>query len=479
MALKEYKEKRPTSVTGFRVKKAVILQRGYGPSIILSGLKGQVPPYLLLADYGDHYRLYYLLENGITLNAINIPKAEFAREELKFQKATSQLFQIPKAAVPESKLEKLKKQINAKFQNYLSSIEKQTSCAPRHLPIITVYQDPLETKAIIKCERDLLKFPLELITHQLLDGFIAREAYKLALPPFIKKAAQRKLLELIGSYYLIAKTLQADWLRFWDRKFQLKEKIHQFSESFFYTYLQFLNYIGAYETSYLSESQLDKILTTFSRLYQEIESKHILAANCYLNLDASDSISKIKAALYFILATQLKDAADALKQIPKKSQQPGIQQLKTYCKDLVTYHLSRVYSTDLESPITSLRIEKLMNDAVAQIKSSVLLVERLHAKSSPLDEPITVTLRIRNLSDLLLKEITITDNFPSKAQLQLTSPNKFYFTQIPPQQAITCEYEISGSIPQKIWFKNGRLTFEDTYGNHYVETIPPTYLQMK
>jgi hypothetical protein len=479
MALKEYREKRPSSVTGFRVKKAVILQRGYGPSIIVSGLKGQVPPYLLLADYGDHYRLYYLLENGITLNAINIPKAEFIREELKFQKATSQLFQIPKATVPESKLEKLKTQINAKFQNYLSSIEKQTSCAPKHVPIITIYQDPLETKAIIKRERDLLKFPLELITHQLLDGFIAREAYRLALPSFIKKTTQRKLLELIGPYYLIAKTLQTDWLRFWDKKFQLKAKVTQLPESFFHTYLQFLNYLAAYESSYLSDPQLDKILATFSRLSQEIGSNPRLAAYCYLDLDDHDPVSKIKASLFFILATQLKDATDALKQIPKKSQQPGIQQLKTYCKDLVTYHLSRVYATELESTVNSLRIEKLMNEAVALIKSSVLLVERIHAKSYPLDEPITITLRVKNLSDLVLKEIATTDNLPSKAQLQLITSNKFYFTQIRPQQTLTCEYEITGSAPQKVWFKNGRLTFEDTYGNHYVQTIPPTHLQMK
>ena len=160
IALREYRDKRPTSIIGYRVKKSVVLQRGYGPSIIVSGLKGRVVPYLLLADYGEQYRLYYYLENGLLLNATNVPKAEFERESLKFQKATTQLFQIPKPSVPEKRAEKLKKQLNEKFQQFVNLIEKQTSCKIKLVPIITIYQDPVETKLVIKRERNFIKIPL-------------------------------------------------------------------------------------------------------------------------------------------------------------------------------------------------------------------------------------------------------------------------------------------------------------------------------
>ena len=37
-AVKEYREKRPIGIIGYRVKLSVVLQRGYGPSLILSGM---------------------------------------------------------------------------------------------------------------------------------------------------------------------------------------------------------------------------------------------------------------------------------------------------------------------------------------------------------------------------------------------------------------------------------------------------------
>ena len=138
--MKEYKEKRPSEIIGYRLKLSVLLQRGLGPNLILSGLKGQTVPYLLVANYGDHYRLYYILEDGRMLSAINVPIPEFEREQLKFQKATTPLFVIPKPEVPESKIEKVKKQLNEKFHHYIDLIEKQTSAKVRNIPLITIYQ---------------------------------------------------------------------------------------------------------------------------------------------------------------------------------------------------------------------------------------------------------------------------------------------------------------------------------------------------
>ncbi|MHA1648989.1 MAG: hypothetical protein ACTSYB_02255, partial [Candidatus Helarchaeota archaeon] len=225
LALKEFREKRPNQILGIRVKKSVLLQRGFGPSIILSGLNGQAVPFLLLADYGEYYRLYYFLENGIMLNAINIPRKQFEREQLKFEKATKKLFQFPKPQIPERKLEHYKQRLNTRFKNYLNSIEKQTSCKLPEIPLITIYQSPLEDKLVIKRERNFIKIPIELVTHELIDGFLLREAYRLVFPSFIKETEQELVYRLIGAYHFLPKSIKPKWLVYWSKKYPLKDLI--------------------------------------------------------------------------------------------------------------------------------------------------------------------------------------------------------------------------------------------------------------
>jgi len=478
-ALKEYRDKRPNSIVGFRVKKSVLLQRGYGPSILVSGLKGQIPPYLLLADYGSHLRLYYILENGIIVNAINIPKEDFTHEELKFQKATSKLFRIPKFVVPEKKLEKLKRQINAKFQTILSRIERQTSCNATKVPIITIYQDPVEAKAIIKREEYFLKFPLELINHKLRDGFIIREAFKLVLPLFTKKTAQKKILELIGTYHLLAKTLRPDWLEFWNKNPKFRETLAILTEPIFNSYLQFLRYLSNYELSFITDPFIDTIFSTFTKQSQQLQSNPEMAAYCYLNIDKIDSRSKIKAVLFFILAEQFDAAKNVLKRIPKRPESGEIQELRKLCQDLVAFRLSHLYTIDINSAIPFPTIRKLFYEARDLIQSKVLYVRRIHDPKHLINEPIIIKLKIENQSDLIIKNLEIDDIISPKLKVELMNSPKFYFTQVEPHQSISCEYTIKGFVPQSVWFKNGRLIFEDVYGHHYIEAIPTTYLQIK
>ncbi|NVM54829.1 MAG: hypothetical protein HWN66_14090, partial [Candidatus Helarchaeota archaeon] len=465
-ALKEYKEKRPTEIFGYRVKKSVVLHRGFGPSIIVSGLKGRIVPYLLLANYGDHYRLYYILENGVTLSAINILTSEFERERLKFQKATTQLFQIPKPPVSEKRIEKIKKQINEKFQYYIAQIEKQTSCKVKTLPIITVYQSSEETKVIIKRERNFIKFPVELISHKLIDGFLAREAYKLVFPTFIRKTKQAKLFEIMGAYLFLTKLLKKDWLQYWEPKEPFKAKLTKIGEAKFYLLLQFLCYLGKYESTLFLDSQIGKIISIFPELAQKTDKMPDIAAQCYLQLANHEGYFIIKAAFFFILANRFKEAKKALKELSKFTQSDQIRSLRVQCEHLVSLQLAKFYSSGLDLNLFASDIQELYTVTLEHVKIQVLEVKRIHKQRVSTSESITIELKIKNLTDLTFLNIKLTDNPPKKSQLELLSSNTFHFTQLSPNEKITCEYQVSCKTPQKIWFKNGHLSFEDNYNNH-------------
>jgi hypothetical protein len=204
-----------------------------------------------------------------------------------------------------------------------------------------------------------------------------------------------------------------------------------------------------------------------------------LAANCYVNLAEYEELFGIKAVLFYILANQLKAAKDALKRIPKKPKSTLIHALKGYCEDLTSYRFSKLLNSDVGAAFASANLNTLFTEAFDVLKAHIISVERLHAPKYPINETITVQLKIKNLSDLWFHSININDELSKKTTVDLISPNKFYFTKLQPRDTRTCEYELAASSAQKLWFKNGRLTFEDPSGNHYVVTIPPTSLQIK
>lgn len=476
LALKEYREKRPIGIVGYRVKLSILLQRGYGPSLILSGLKGQAVPFLLLANYGDNYRLYYMLEDGRMINAINIPTPDFEREQLKFQKATTKLFEIPKPEVPENKIEKLKKQMNQKFQHFIELIEKQTSCKVKNIPLITIYQKPFEEKLVIKRESNFIKIPLELITHNLIEGFLITEAYRLIFPKFVQKSKQMRLFRNIGAYFLISKTLKQDWLDYWEPKEPFKAKVTQINESLFHSFVRFLCYLGKFETDSFSDEQFEKIFSIFSEISLKIESDPEIAAHCYLQLANHQGIFILKAALFFILANKMDDTVKILKELAKFTQSEDIQNTRKYCEQLATFQLSKIYSSPSEMQLIPSNIQKLFTNALEQIKSQVLEIRRLHREKAPLNEPISIKLKIRNRTDLTFQNINLKDELPKKQSVILHSPNSFQFTQISPKKDTIVEYQLSCGISSKIRFDSGSATFEDFYGNRYIQSIPSTMI---
>lgn len=476
LALKEYREKRPVGIVGYRVKLSVLLQRGYGPSLILSGLKGQAVPFLLLANYGDNYRLYYILEDGRMISAINIPTADFEREQLKFQKATTKLFEIPKPEVPENKIEKVKKQLNEKFQHYIEVIKKQTSCNVRKIPLITIYQPSLEEKLVIKREPDFIKFPLELVTHNLIDGFLITEAYKLIFPKFVRKTKQMRLFCNIGAYFLLTKTLKQDWLDYWEPKMPFKAKITQLNEPLFHSFIHFLCYLGKFETDSFDDEQFEKIFSIFSEISLKTESNPEIAAHSYLQLANHEGLFVLKAALFFILANKMDDALKILKELAKFTQSEDIKKIRILCEQLATFQLSKIYSASVEIESISLNIQKLFIGALEQIKNRVLEIKRLHKENARVDESITIKLEIRNMTDLTFQNLVLKDELPKKRFINLISSNTFQFAQILPKKIVKVEYQLSTHIPSKIRFDNGSITFEDSYGNRYTQSISPTFI---
>ena len=474
--MKEYKEKRPSEIIGYRLKLSVLLQRGLGPNLILSGLKGQTVPYLLVANYGDHYRLYYILEDGRMLSAINVPIPEFEREQLKFQKATTPLFVIPKPEVPESKIEKVKKQLNEKFHHYIDLIEKQTSAKVRNIPLITIYQTPLDEKLVIKRESDFIKFPLELITSDLIEGFLITEAYRLVFPQFVQKTKHMRPLWNIGAYFLLAKTLKAEWLNYWEPKEPLRDRITQIDEALFHSFVHFLSYLGKFETIAFEDEQFEKTFSIFSKISPKTASNPEIAAQCYLQLANHQGSFILKAALFFILAKKMDEAVKILKELAKYSLTEEIQKARTFCEQLATGQLSKLYSPSFEVASIPPEIQKLFNEAFEQIKGHVLEIKRLHKEKGTLNDPITVKIELRNITDLTFQNVVLKDELPSKLGISILSANTFHLPRISPKQIITLEYQISCGFKSKMRFDTGSIAFEDAYGHRYIQPITPTIL---
>ncbi|NHJ24114.1 MAG: hypothetical protein EAX89_06040 [Candidatus Lokiarchaeota archaeon] len=91
-AEREYKEKRPKSVKIYRVKSKSVLTRGVLPSLQIK----QVGPiaFLVIADYGEHYRCYNFSRQGILISGDNVePSPKFLKD---LEKSTKLEFQLPK-----------------------------------------------------------------------------------------------------------------------------------------------------------------------------------------------------------------------------------------------------------------------------------------------------------------------------------------------------------------------------------------------
>ncbi|MHA1265282.1 MAG: hypothetical protein ACTSRS_08630 [Candidatus Helarchaeota archaeon] len=478
LAMKEYKSKRLKEINGYHVKKAVLLQRGYGPSIIVAGLKGQIVPYILLADYGDHYRLYYLLENGVIINAINVSKSEFDRDRLKFEKATTKLFQIPAPELPPKRVEKLKKQLNEKFHHYLLQLEKETSCKKRTIPIITIYQATNETKTIIKREQDFIKFPVSLVMHKLLDGLLWREAYRLLIPSFVKASEYANLLTILGTYFHIQPSQRKFWLNYWEPKLKLKLTAVKMNNSLFNSFLQFLCFLGKYEEKKLKDAQIERILTRFQNLSKKDISLTELAAQIYLELANHEGSFNIKAALFFILSDQFKTALKILKELSHFSQTEEIEQFRQAAEYLASLQLSKIYSKPMQLKVNT-ALSNLFMETLKFVKTRIIEIRRIHKPRGTYSQPLKIQLKLQNHSDLMLRNIKIIDQLPKKSEATVLTSNTFSLPKLPPKKDISVEYEVLFTKSQKFVFNRGRLIFEDEFQNTYSQSIPTTSLKVR
>jgi len=70
-AKREFREKRPFSVRVLRMKSERILTKG-GPLKVLSISQTSPVYYFVLAEYEDHFRIYYYSKDGLSLGARNL-----------------------------------------------------------------------------------------------------------------------------------------------------------------------------------------------------------------------------------------------------------------------------------------------------------------------------------------------------------------------------------------------------------------------
>ena len=259
----------------------------------------------------------------------------------------------------------------------------------------------------------------------------------------------------------------------------IKIKISSVSELQFNTFLRFLCYLGKYESKPFLDPQVAKIFSMYPDLTKKTDLIPEIAAQCYLQLANHEGYFNIKAAFFFILANNLKEAKHTLKELSKFTQTTEIEQLRNQAEFLASYKLGKLYSSEIKLDMFSSDIQAIFNETLEHVKKQVLEVRRIHKQRYSTADEVNIKIKIKNLADIPFMNLKIIDPPPKKAQVDILESNSFYFPQIGPNKELTCEYHLGPKAPQKISFKNGSITFEDSYGTHYVQTIPTTRLQIQ
>ena len=88
---REYREKKPSKVTIFRVRDKTVFKRGFMPSLIVK--QHELIQYVIMAEYDVMLRLYLFTSAAILLRAENIEKNSTLLKNLS--KSSKVLYTIP------------------------------------------------------------------------------------------------------------------------------------------------------------------------------------------------------------------------------------------------------------------------------------------------------------------------------------------------------------------------------------------------
>ncbi len=245
------------------------------------------------------------------------------------------------------------------------------------------------------------------------------EAYRLVFPQFVQKTKHIRPLWNMGAFFLLSKTLKQEWLNYWETNEPLKDKITKINEALFHSFVHFLPYLGKFDTISFEDEPFEKTPSIFSKFSPKTTSTPEIAVQCYLQLAYHQESFILKAALYFILAKKMNEAVKNLKELAKFFLTEEIQKARTFCEQLATGQLSNLYSPSFDVASIPLNIQKLFNEAFEQVKSRVLEIKGLHKDKGTLNEPITVKIEIRNITDLTFQNAILKAELASKPRVSL------------------------------------------------------------
>ncbi|NHI91564.1 MAG: hypothetical protein EAX96_03605 [Candidatus Lokiarchaeota archaeon] len=224
----EYKEKRPTSISGYLIKQV----KGLSGSIpiINAYLNRHILSFFILSNFKDSIRIYFFTRDGTMVGAENIELQNYSKFEKQLKKSTKKIFTIPHISADEmleerkspyhKKIKKMKKvkvnlsQLEARFKRTFEELKRKTRWKAK-LPSITLEDLNLEDnrRFFSKKVKESIYYSLKILNSDLLDGVIIRDCLIELIPDYFGEI----ILDLasFGAYLTISKSEKKLWLQKW------------------------------------------------------------------------------------------------------------------------------------------------------------------------------------------------------------------------------------------------------------------------
>ncbi|MHA1894465.1 MAG: hypothetical protein ACTSX4_08195 [Candidatus Helarchaeota archaeon] len=308
-ARKEYRDKRPTSISGYLIKKIKGLSRTL--PVLSNYLTRYMLAFFILSNFKDIIRIYFFTRDGTMVGAENINIGSFPKIEKELKKYAKKIFTIPHVSAEEmleerktphyKKIKKMTKkrvnfsQLESKFNRTFEELKRLTSLNGKKPSITLTDSNFQEQKRFLsKKIKETICYSLDILNSDLLNGVIIRDCLMELIPSFF--GSFKLELASYGAFLRITNTEKESWIEQWKFPSVFKnffsKKID--FEKFFKTLSYILNFFDEEERNEESAIILIEIL-----LNAYGSSKNLIAESYYERI--SDKTKKIIFACKRIL----------------------------------------------------------------------------------------------------------------------------------------------------------------------------------
>ena len=227
-AQKEYKEKRPISVTGYLIKQVKGISKSI--PIINAYLTRQVVSFFILSNFKDNIRIYFFTRDGNMAGAENLKIENYGKFEKQLKKYTKKIFSFPHVSAGEileerktphyKKIKKMRgvkvnlSQLESKFKRTFDDLVRKTGMKSK-LPAISLKDSKLEDQRrfLSKKINNTIYYSLDILNSDLLNGIIIRDCLLELIPEYFGKI--KFDLASYGTFLEISNSEKEIWLKKW------------------------------------------------------------------------------------------------------------------------------------------------------------------------------------------------------------------------------------------------------------------------